>query len=85
MNKNVLLAVLLLALSDSRVQTYSFLIGETALCMRRVWERTNSGSINLNSVPLFMLDLARAGSKQAFLIWLDEYEMQTPGRATEQG
>lgn len=39
---------------------------------------------NLSFIP--MLDMARAGWEQAFLIWLDEYEnMQISGRATEQG
>ncbi len=50
-------------------------------------ESTNSGGTKLSFVLSFipMLDLARAGWKQAFLIWLDEYEMQISGRATEQG
>lgn len=38
-------------------------------------DRTARGSFNTSSVPLFMLDLAWAGSK-AFPIWFDEYEMQ---------
>lgn len=50
-------------------------------------DNINSGGTNLSFVPLFipMLDLVWAGWKQAFLIWLDEYEMQKPGRAMEQG
>lgn len=50
-------------------------------------ESINTGGTNLSFVLSFipMLDLAWAGWKQAFLIWLDEYEMQISGRAAEQG
>lgn len=50
-------------------------------------ESTNNRGSNRSFVLSFipMLDLARAGWKQAFLIWLDKYEMQISGRATEQG